>query len=125
VRRVVLACALPVPRCARRARRPSAFSSLARRRNSASRPISSASLTASSPSSADASKKISYADLIGGQFFHSQIGWNKQYGNPLALIFTGEAKTPDQYKIVGTSQPRLDVQGKVFGTHALGHRYPC
>jgi len=33
----------------------------------------------------DSSKKISYAEMIGGGYFHSQIGWNNQYGNPLAL----------------------------------------
>jgi len=64
----------------------------------------------------DASKKISYADLIGGSYFHSQIGWNNQYGNPLALTSPAKPKTPDQYKIVGTSPPRYDVEGKVFGT---------
>jgi nicotinate dehydrogenase subunit B len=26
-------------------------------------------------------KKISYAEMIGGGYFHSQIGWNKQYGS--------------------------------------------
>jgi len=64
----------------------------------------------------DAAKKISYAGLIGGGFFHSEIGWNKQYGNPLALTAPAKPKTPDQYKIVGTSPARLDVPGKVFGT---------
>ncbi len=64
----------------------------------------------------DPAKKISYAELIGGGYFHSQIGWNKQYGNPLALTSPAKPKTPDQYKIVGTSPPRLDVEGKVFGT---------
>jgi CO/xanthine dehydrogenase Mo-binding subunit len=62
------------------------------------------------------SKSISYADLIGGSYFHSEIGWNKQYGNPLALTSPAKPKTPDQYKIVGTSPARFDVPGKVFGT---------
>ncbi|HEX5279681.1 MAG TPA: molybdopterin cofactor-binding domain-containing protein [Micropepsaceae bacterium] len=60
--------------------------------------------------------KISYAELIGGGHFHSKIGWNKQYGNPLALTSPAKPKTHDQYKVVGTTQPRLDVKGKVFGT---------
>jgi CO/xanthine dehydrogenase Mo-binding subunit len=64
----------------------------------------------------DPAKKISYAEMIGGGYFHSQIGWNNQYGNPLALIAPAKPKTPDQYKIVGTSPPRFDVEGKVFGT---------
>ena len=61
-------------------------------------------------------KKISYAEMIGGGYFHSEIGWNKQYGNPLALTSPAKPKTPDQYKVVGTSPPRFDVHGKVFGT---------
>jgi hypothetical protein len=64
----------------------------------------------------DPAKKISYADMIGGGFFHSQIGWNNQYGNPLALTSPAKPKTFDQYKLVGTSPPRFDVEGKVFGT---------
>ena len=64
----------------------------------------------------DPSKKVSYAELIAGGYFHSEIGWNKQYGNPLALTSPAKPKTPDQYKVVGTSPPRMDVHGKVFGT---------
>jgi CO/xanthine dehydrogenase Mo-binding subunit len=64
----------------------------------------------------DPTKKISYAEMIGGGFFHSQIGWNNQYGNPLALTAPAKPKTFDQYKLVGTSPPRFDVAGKVFGT---------
>jgi nicotinate dehydrogenase subunit B len=33
----------------------------------------------------NAAKSTSYAELIGGEYFHSEIGWNKQFGNPLAL----------------------------------------
>ena len=64
----------------------------------------------------DDAKKISYADIIGGGYFHSQIGWNKQYGNPLALTSQAKPKSYKDYKVVGTSPPRFDVQGKVFGT---------
>src|ERR1700674_903499 len=31
----------------------------------------------------DASKKASYAELIGGHYFNVQLDWNKQYGNTL------------------------------------------
>jgi CO/xanthine dehydrogenase Mo-binding subunit len=64
----------------------------------------------------NASKKISYADLVGGQYFHAQIGWNNQYGNPLALTSPAKVKSSSEYKIVGTSPKRFDVEGKVFGT---------
>jgi CO/xanthine dehydrogenase Mo-binding subunit len=64
----------------------------------------------------DPSKKISYAEILNGGYFHSEIGWNKQYGNPLALTSPAKPKSYKDYKVVGTSPPRLDVQGKVFGT---------
>jgi nicotinate dehydrogenase subunit B len=61
-------------------------------------------------------KKITYAEMIGGGYFHSEIGWNKQFGNPLALTSPAKPKNYQQYKVVGTSPPRADVPGKVFGT---------
>ena len=64
----------------------------------------------------DPAKKISYADIINGGYFHSEIGWNKIYGNPLALTSPAKPKNYKDYKLVGTSPPRLDVPGKVFGT---------
>src|SRR5262249_13960388 len=64
----------------------------------------------------DASKKISYADIVNGGDFHSEIGWNKQYGNPLALPPPAKPKDYKEYKVLGPSPPRLDVHGKVFGT---------
>jgi nicotinate dehydrogenase subunit B len=50
-------------------------------------------------------KSISYGELIGGQLFNAQI--------------TGKAtaKTPDKYKIVGTSVPRIDFPSIAAGTH--------
>src|SRR6185295_10526679 len=30
-------------------------------------------------------QRVSYGELIGGQYFHTEIGWNKEYGNTLAL----------------------------------------
>ena len=51
----------------------------------------------------DPAKKISYAEMIGGGYFHSQIGWNKQYGNPLALTSPAKPKTPTN---TSSSAPR-------------------
>jgi len=50
----------------------------------------------------DASKSMSYAALIG----------NKKFD----LTITGKAKpkTPDQYKVVGTSVPRIDIPSKIL-----------
>lgn len=63
----------------------------------------------------DAAKKVSYAELLDGGYFNRPIGWNKQYGNPLALESPAKPKPYQQYKVVGTSPPRTDVEGKVFG----------
>jgi CO/xanthine dehydrogenase Mo-binding subunit len=60
-------------------------------------------------------RSITYAALIGGRFFHEKIGWNNQYGNPLALTSQATVKPRNTYKVVGTSVPRADVPGKVYG----------
>lgn len=62
-------------------------------------------------------RKVSYAQLVDGGYFRSKLAWNGQTGN--GLVASGEAKpkTPDQYRLVGTSAPRRDVAGKVFGTY--------
>ena len=64
----------------------------------------------------DPAKKISYAEIIDGKGFQSKIGWNDEYGNPLALTSPAKPKTHTEYKVVGTPQKRMDVAGKVFGT---------
>src|SRR5262249_27515509 len=62
----------------------------------------------------DAAKKVSYAELIGGQDFNVQLDWNKKYGNP--LYAPGKAKPKDfkDHKIVGQRIKREDVAPKVF-----------
>lgn len=62
----------------------------------------------------DPSKSISYAELIGGRYFNVTLEWNERYGNALSAKGIADPKTPDQYKIVGQSIPRLDVPGKVL-----------
>jgi nicotinate dehydrogenase subunit B len=59
-------------------------------------------------------KKISYADLIGGQYFNVQLDWNKKYGNPLFAPGKAQPKPPSQHKIVGQPIKRADVAPKVF-----------
>jgi CO/xanthine dehydrogenase Mo-binding subunit len=51
----------------------------------------------------DTSRSINYAELIGNQKFNLKI--------------TGKAKlkTPDQYKVVGTSVKRIDIPDKILG----------
>jgi CO/xanthine dehydrogenase Mo-binding subunit len=53
----------------------------------------------------DASKSISYTALLGGQLFNAQI------------TGTAKPKTTNQYKIVGTSVPRIDFPSIVSGAH--------
>jgi CO/xanthine dehydrogenase Mo-binding subunit len=56
-------------------------------------------------STADASKNVSYGALIGGGLFNAPI------------TGTAKPKTPDRYKLVGTSVPRIDFPSIVSGTH--------
>src|SRR6516162_471719 len=62
----------------------------------------------------DASKKASYAELIGGRYFNVQLDWNKEYGN--LLYAPGKAKPKDakDYKIVGKPIAREDIAPTVY-----------
>jgi nicotinate dehydrogenase subunit B len=64
----------------------------------------------------DASKRVSYAELIGGRHFNSQVEWNKSVGNFMDVKVQAKPKAVADYRIVGQSVPRRDVAGKVFGT---------
>jgi nicotinate dehydrogenase subunit B len=64
----------------------------------------------------DTAKAISYAELIGGHAFDQAVGWNGQLGNGLALTTAVKLKEPQDFKVIGTSPPRRDLPGKVFGT---------
>ena len=59
---------------------------------------------------------LTYAELIGGQYFNSKVEWNKQTGNAMDVKGRATPKLPSQYKVVGQSVARRDVAGKVFGT---------
>ena len=61
-------------------------------------------------------KQASYAELIGGKYFHQQVEWNNKPGNALEIKVKAEPKQPADYKIVGKSMPRDDVVAKVCGT---------
>ncbi len=63
----------------------------------------------------DASRKVSYGELIGDKHFNVTMKWNRRYGNWLNVTGKAKPKPVDQYKLVGTSVPRNDVPGKVFG----------
>lgn len=62
----------------------------------------------------DTSKRISYAQMIGGKYFNVQLDWNKQYGNPLYAPGKAQPKNSKDHKIVGQPIKREDVAPKVF-----------
>jgi nicotinate dehydrogenase subunit B len=64
----------------------------------------------------DASKKVSYAELIGGRYFNHQVEWNKQTGNPMDIKVEAKPKSPSEYRVVGKSYTRRDLKGKVYRT---------
>ncbi len=65
---------------------------------------------------ADANRRISYADLIGGGRFDASVTWNGQLGLGLAVSAKAQIKEPRRFRIIGKSPPRRDLPGKVFGT---------
>jgi nicotinate dehydrogenase subunit B len=62
----------------------------------------------------DAAKKVSYGELIGGQFFNVHLDWNGEMGNPLYAPGKAKPKDPKTYTIVGQPIPRDDIAPKVF-----------
>jgi CO/xanthine dehydrogenase Mo-binding subunit len=64
----------------------------------------------------DPARRVSYAELIGGQPFNAPVEWNKKVGNFLDVQGQAKPKSPSEYKVVGKPLPRRDVEGKVFGT---------
>jgi nicotinate dehydrogenase subunit B len=65
---------------------------------------------------ADANRRISYADLIGDGRFEAPVNWNGEMGLGLAVSGQAKLKGPKDFKIIGKSPPRRDLPGKVFGT---------
>jgi len=65
-------------------------------------------------SRADATKRISYEQMLGGKYFNVQLDWNKQYGNALYAPGKAQPKNPSEHKIVGQPIKREDVAPKVF-----------
>lgn len=70
----------------------------------------------SARSKKDATKKVSYADLIGGRWFDVPLEWNKIVGHSLSVKGVAKPKDPKDYKVVGSSPRRRDVAPKILGT---------
>ncbi len=62
----------------------------------------------------DATKRISYEQMLGGKYFNVQLDWNKQFGNTLYAPGKAQPKNPSEHKIVGQPIKREDVAPKVF-----------
>jgi nicotinate dehydrogenase subunit B len=62
----------------------------------------------------DSGTRVSYADLVAGQYFNVQLGWNKKIGNQLYAPGKAQPKDPKDHKIVGLPLKRDDIAPKVF-----------
>ena len=62
----------------------------------------------------DKSKRISYAEMLGGKYFNVQLDWNNKMGNDLYAPGKAQPKKPSEYKIVGQPIKREDVAPRVF-----------
>lgn len=62
------------------------------------------------------SKKVTYGELIGGNYFDVELKWNGEVGNRLTVSGQAKLKPVSEYKIVGKPHPRFDIPGKMFGT---------
>jgi CO/xanthine dehydrogenase Mo-binding subunit len=64
---------------------------------------------------ADPSKRITYAQLIGGRYFDFAVPFRGK-AQQLAVKLPAPLKTPAEFKVIGKAHPRRDMPGKVFGT---------
>ncbi|HTP94465.1 MAG TPA: molybdopterin cofactor-binding domain-containing protein [Burkholderiales bacterium] len=60
-------------------------------------------------------RRVGYGELIGGDYFHHKLEWNKLYGNGLLAQGTAKPKPPSGYKVVGQSPPQKVITEKAFG----------
>jgi CO/xanthine dehydrogenase Mo-binding subunit len=60
--------------------------------------------------------KATYAELVGGRYFHHKVEWNQHVGNPMDIKVAAKPKSPSEYKVVGKPLARRDVAWKVYGT---------
>jgi nicotinate dehydrogenase subunit B len=65
----------------------------------------------------EASRKVSYGELVGGRYFDVELEWNQMLGNDLTIRGKAKPKPPSEYKIIGKAGTRRrDVAPKALGT---------
>jgi CO/xanthine dehydrogenase Mo-binding subunit len=64
---------------------------------------------------AEPTKRISYAELIGGRHFDASVA-SSGVAQTLAVKVAAPLKAPSEFKVIGKPFPRRDIPGKVFGT---------
>jgi CO/xanthine dehydrogenase Mo-binding subunit len=75
---------------------------------------------------ADPAKSVTYAELIGGKNFETQLKWNNAVGNPMDAVGQAKPKDPSQYKVVGKGFKRKDIAEKVGAAlHYTAHIRPA
>ncbi len=68
---------------------------------------------------ADPKKTVSYAELIkAGEPVGRQARLERPMGNGLVAKGKAKPKSPSEYRVVGTSPPRRDIEDKVYGVFA-------
>ena len=71
------------------------------------------------------SQSVTYAQLVGGKDFATNLEWNKKIGNDLNVVGLAKPKNPAEYKIVGKDAQRRDIKDKVIGAeHFTAHIRP-
>ena len=74
---------------------------------------------------AEPSRGVTYAQLVGGRSFNTALKWNNAIGN--GLNATGEAKPKErsEYRVVGREFKRRDIPDKIIPTeHYTAHIRP-
>lgn len=69
----------------------------------------------------DPSRSVDYAKLVGDKSFEAEIVWNGRYGNGLELKSNAKLKSPEDYRVVGTSVPRKDIMDKLMARAEFLH----
>lgn len=60
-------------------------------------------------------RRLSYAELIDGRYFDTQLEWNGKLGNMLAVKGKAKLKPPAEHRVIGKPFPRRDISWKVLG----------